>query len=153
MLSIEHMPGSCIKIAVSATVSVTQKSVPTPASPGAFDPIASSADFQLVVTVLVLVKNCTPALPYLQGTNKPAHAYACAGLSFSNHVRSKHGNLRHAFYHDHVLTRLELTNFSNFGKVGPLAGTKTSASMTQDIKKRHNSSVEFSQRRMQQHFT
>lgn len=40
--------------------------VPTPASPGACEPMAASADFQLVVTVLVFVKNCTPALPYLQ---------------------------------------------------------------------------------------
>lgn len=47
--------------------------------------MASSADFQLVVTVLVLVKNCTPALPYLQRTEEPAHAHACPAL-FWQHV-------------------------------------------------------------------
>lgn len=38
---------------------------PTPSKPGARLPTASSAAFQLLVTVLVRVKNCTPALPYL----------------------------------------------------------------------------------------
>lgn len=46
--------------------------------------MASSADFQLVVTVLVLVKNCTPALPYLQRTEEPAHAHACAALCWQH---------------------------------------------------------------------
>ena len=45
---------------------VDAQKVPTPARPGALVPTSSSAAFQFVVTVFVLVKNCTPALPYLQ---------------------------------------------------------------------------------------
>ena len=47
---------------------------PTPSKPGARLPTASSAAFQLLVTVLVRVKNWTPALPYLHARGRTSQA-------------------------------------------------------------------------------